>query len=55
MVVQEKAPTVGGTVYPATFTPKPENSPRFPLTFALILIGIALSVFAGARKLKKSK
>jgi len=55
VVVQEKVPTVGGTIYPVTFTPEPENSPRFPVTFTLILVGIALSVFAGARKLKKSK
>jgi len=55
VVVQEKVPTVGGAIYPVTFTPEPENSPRFPATFTLILVGIALSVFVGARKLKKSK
>ncbi|MCD6240864.1 PKD domain-containing protein, partial [Candidatus Bathyarchaeota archaeon] len=55
VVVQEKVPTVGGTFYPVTFTPEPENSPGFPLTLTLIMVGIALSVFAGARKLKKSK
>jgi len=55
VVVQEKVPTVGGAIYPVTFTPEPENSPRFPVTFTLILVGIVLSVFAGARKLKKSK
>ena len=54
-VVVQEMPTVGGAVYPVTFTLEPENSLRFPVAFTLILVGIALSAFAGTRKLKKSK
>ena len=55
VAVQEKIPTVGGDVYPITFTPETEEPTKFPIILTLVLAGIALSVFIGARKPRKSR